>query len=210
MTTDAPAILLVTTSVDIASDYVVEALTRLGAPHFRLNTEDLPLAAKSSACLKDGRLQWFWRSEHSPTPATADTLRTVWFRRMRQRAMPPDILPAHAEYCLRESEWFVRGTLFGLDQSVPESRWMSHPTRVLRAESKIEQLRVAGTVGLRCPATLISNDPSQIRAFFAANRCQVIAKPLRLGYFDYGQVQTCVYTTKLTEDDLKQILVVGR
>jgi glutathione synthase/RimK-type ligase-like ATP-grasp enzyme len=79
---------------------------------------------------------------------------------------------------------------------------MSLPSAVQRAESKILQLQIASTVGFACPETLISNDPTEIRAFFRWEHQRVVAKPLRLGYFNYGDSQSAVYTTALATSDL--------
>ena len=48
----------------------------------------------------------------------------------------------------------------------------------------------------------ISVDPDEIRAFFNRQEGMVVAKPLRLGYFDYGHVQTAAYTTAVSTADL--------
>ena len=79
---------------------------------------------------------------------------------------------------------------------------MSLPVSIQRAESKILQLRVAADVGLVYPETLISNDPAEIRAFCDQQGGRLVAKPLRLGFFDYGDVQTAVYTTSVGAADL--------
>ena len=64
------------------------------------------------------------------------------------------------------------------------------------------QLQVASTTGFACPETLVSNNPAEIRKFFARQKGRIVAKPLRLGYFDYGDVQTATYTTALSAADL--------
>ena len=48
----------------------------------------------------------------------------------------PDTIRAHAEYCLRESQWFLRGMLWNLAEQVPAANWMSLPVDIQRAESK--------------------------------------------------------------------------
>ena len=118
------------------------------------------------------------------TRISLDDVRRVWFRRHRLPVLPPDIVPAHAEYMWRESQWFVRGLLFVLAERVPAVDWMSPPLPLEAAESKMLQLEVAQAVGLRCPPTLISNDPSAIREFFEHHGRSVVAKALKLGYFD--------------------------
>jgi len=78
---------------------------------------------------------------------------------------------------------------------------MSPPTALWQAESKIRQLQAAAAAGLDCPPTLVSNDPIEIREFWAANG-PLIAKPLKLGYFDYGATQAATFTTAIDQEAL--------
>ena len=193
-------VLLVTTRIDAASDAVADALKRTGVKFFRLNTEDLPIAAKSSCEFRPGARRLCWHSEDRVV--SLDTVKCVWFRRHRLPRLPPDMIPAHSEYCLRESQWFLRGLLWNLTEQVPATNWMSPPADIQRAESKMFQLQVAGSVGLTCPETLIANNPEEIRAFFNRHEGRVVVKSLRLGYFDYGHVQTAAYTSVVSASDL--------
>jgi hypothetical protein len=198
MTTDFPEILIITTSVDAASDAVIDSLVSQGATNFfRLNTEDFPLNAMASFEVRRDRKRNSWNRSTS-----LDRLRRVWLRRHRLPDLPAEIPPAHKEYALRESLWFLRGLIFELTEFLPHDAWMSHPLELSRAESKVFQLSVAANVGLRCPETLISNDPQEIRRFFELHAGDVIAKPVRMGYFDYGVEQRATYTTKITKSDL--------
>jgi glutathione synthase/RimK-type ligase-like ATP-grasp enzyme len=202
MTIDAPSILLVTTAVDEASDCVADALRRRGSTrHYRLNTEDLPLAITTSAENGPGGPHFIWHSKDRT--ASFDGIHRVWLRRHRLPIVPEEQLSsAYSEYCLRESLWFMKGLLFSLAETVRGDDWMSHPSAVQRAESKILQLTVATRLGLRCPETLVSNDPDVIRSFFQRHRGEVVAKALRMAYFDLGDEQRATYTTQISEDDL--------
>lgn len=131
------------------------------------------------------------------------SVRRIWFRRHRLPKLPAEVTRPHAEYCLREAEWFLRGALLSLAESVTPADWMSHPLALQRAESKILQLQVATRLGLPCPATLISTDPGDIRRFFRQQNGRIVAKPIRLGYFDYGASQAATFTTSVSEADLE-------
>lgn len=199
MTIEDVDVLLVTTAIDQASDAVARALAAAGVRCYRLNTERLPLEAKCSIEFEPeiSRIRW------SDTDIVSlDAVRCVWYRRHRLPAFPEGTVAAHAEYQLRESQWFVRGLLGCLAERLPIARWMSHPADVQRAESKLVQLAVASSVGFAIPPTLVSNDPAEIRDFFERQHGSVVAKPLRLGYFDYGDFQTAAYTTALNAADL--------
>lgn len=197
--TFSPQILVVTTKADITADYVILKLEKSNRHFYRINTEDFPLSATSTIRLKSaGSLQkWAWTSSDNRRVALED-VRCIWFRRHRLPVMPKELSKAHVEYCLRESDWFLRGLLYSR-----EVAWMSSPKSIQIAESKIYQLLVARSLGFRIPDTIVSNDPTEIRAFFAQKEGNVVAKPLRLGYFDYGAHQTSVFTTRVEEVDLQ-------
>ncbi|HWW76959.1 MAG TPA: hypothetical protein VNZ44_16280 [Pyrinomonadaceae bacterium] len=202
----SPSILLVSTKVDIATDYVVLKLAELGASFYRLNTEDYPLASSSTIRIADDRCaDWRWSPDAVPR-VNLSNISCVWFRRHRLPKMPDELEGAYAEYCLRESEWFIRGAMYSRELPSAGVAWMSHPAKVQAAESKIYQLSVARSLGLRIPDTLVSNDPAEVRKFFDEKGGDVIAKPLRLGYFDYGDRQAGVFTSRVEpghlEDDL--------
>lgn len=197
MISDSPEILLVTTSADAASDAVASALSRAGAKYLRIDTERFPLDSRSST----------WTGADTPRTNWSDAglsdlsgLRSVWLRRHRLPVLA-NMLPAHAEYSLRESDWYLKGVLFAIHAARRNVSWMSKPTALWEAESKLRQLQAAVHVSLECPPTLVSNDPEDIRCFFARHR-SVVAKPLKLGYFDYGDTQSATFTTTITADAL--------
>lgn len=195
----SPQILIVTTKADITADYVILKLENSNAHFYRINTEDFPLSATSTIRVKCGASsqEWTWTFSENKRAALED-VRCIWFRRHRLPVMPKELSKAHVEYCLRESDWFLRGLLYSR-----EVAWMSSPKSIQVAESKINQLFVARSLGFRIPDTIVSNDPIEIRAFFTQKEGNVVAKPLRLGYFDYGAHQTSVFTTRVEEVDLQ-------
>lgn len=210
MTTEAvPAILLVSTKVDIATDYVVLRLSDLGANFYRLNTEDFPLASSSSVRIKGGGRPCDWRwNLNAREDINLERVRCVWFRRHRLPRMPAELNEGHTEYCLRESDWFIKGALYARELASPSVEWMSHPAKVQAAESKVYQLTVARSLGLRIPNTLVSNDPEEVRKFFDESSGAVIAKPLRLGYIDYGDRQAGIFTSQVRLGDLEDDLPI--
>lgn len=166
MITDAPAILVITTRVDIASDYVMASLAKLGASFYRINTEDFPLLADSTIRIdrREDRPSWSWRSA-TDRQVSLDSIKCVWYRRHRLPAMPEEVLDAHAEYCLREADWYLKGALYSTDIASENVEWMSHPANIQMAESKIQQLATAQSLGFDVPDTIITNDTDVVRAF---------------------------------------------
>lgn len=211
MTTSAsPNILLVSTKADLATDSVVLKLTTIGAEFYRLNTEDFPLAASSAVRLprSPAFANWQWNAGKRQA-ISLDEVGCVWFRRHRLPIMPAEVSEAHAEYCLREADWFLRGAVCSLGAGSRRVAWMSHPTSVRLADAKIYQLALARSLGFNVPDTLVSNDPGEVREFFKQKKTDIVAKPLRLGYFDYGDRQTSVYTSRVEWADLQDDGAIG-
>ena len=88
--------------------------------------------------------------------------------------LPPYLdQPTNEQECLQNQNlWALQSAAFDL-LPIP---WLNHPRDVLRASNKVLQLAVARNIGLVIPATLISNQPDEIRAF--AQHRPVVAKNL--------------------------------
>lgn len=202
-----PSILLVTTKADIAADYVVVKLADLGASFYRINTEDFPLLASSTIRVDSPSQisQWSWVSP-AKQDVLLDGIKCIWYRRHRLPVMPQEMLDAHVEYCLRESDWYLKGAIYSRRIISEKIEWMSDPSCIQLAESKIYQLSLAQSLGFKLPDTIVSNNPDAIRGFFEEKHGDIIAKPLRLGYFDYGNRRAGVYTSKVEKGDLEDEL----
>ncbi len=113
--------------------------------------------------------------------------------------MPADMDAGVYDFCVRENRSALIGGLIG-----QETRWMSHPGAIWKAEFKPYQLQVAAQVGLDVPKTLISNRPESIRKFYQKHR-PIIAKPVRSGYVVKNGVECAVFTTKLEDEVMNDL-----
>ncbi len=191
----APHILVVTTRADVTADYVVLRLADRGEKCFRLNTEDLPEHSTSSFGANADSLWWEWES--GGLCVDLSEVRAVWYRRHRLPLMNAALSEGEKDFCLRESDWFLRGAL--LSRNV---RWMSHPSAVTAAEAKLFQLAIAREIGLRVPATLITNDPVRARRFVESNGV-AIAKAIRTGYVDDGLSGRAIFSNRISAADIE-------
>jgi len=184
-------VLIVSTVADIATDYVVRALTSAGVSHHRVNTEELPFARTLTFSLGDGidPSLAFDGLEHRQPSA-------IWYRRVRSPARPVQMDAGVYEFCLQENRAALLGSLTSIN-----ARWMSHPANVWRAEFKPFQLRVAKQAGLHIPRTLITNEPSAIRQAFDSIGPMVI-KPCRSGYAVVNGEECSIYTSRLLAEHL--------
>lgn len=85
-----------------------------------------------------------------------------------------------------------------LDASV---KWVNPIDCVQVAEHKLWQLRLAQQVGFNIPATLVSSDPQQLRAFVGRIGA-AIAKPIFHGLYVENHESYAIYTRRIRLEDL--------
>ena len=102
------------------------------------------------------------------------TLNAIWHRRTTVKQTLPNGTDERYElHIYRSIERVVEGVLLEEFQG----RWVSHPVATRLAENKLLQQRAARRVGIRTPATLVSQDPMHIRSFCASHPGAII-KPV--------------------------------
>ena len=148
--TRPPTVLILTSRLDFATDYITAALADKDIPFLRLNSEDLP---DLQLCWVPTGPSLVVRGANLPETEVGLALQSALVRRptfLRSPSGPPvAALAAH--------HWltFMRGLL-----SFPSLRWMNHPASDFVAENKMVQLRAAWDVGFRIPATVVTNSSS--------------------------------------------------
>ena len=181
--------------MDLATDAVVRALQDMGTPVVRVNTEDLPFSGVIDYSIGVPKPMAIF----SDRACTEDWFGAVWYRRLRVPTIPADMDAGVYDFCVRETRSALIGGLIG-----HETRWMSHPGAIWKAEFKPYQLQVAAQLGLDVPKTLISNRPESIREFYQQQR-SIIAKPVRSGYVVKSGVECAVFTTKLEDEVMNDL-----
>jgi glutathione synthase/RimK-type ligase-like ATP-grasp enzyme len=96
----------------------------------------------------------------------------VWWRRPQSFRLPETVSdPAHRRLALSEASTAFQGLYQSMD-----ARWINSPLRDTASSHKPWQLAVAQEVGLDIPDTLMTNNPNEARAFWAACDGDVIYK----------------------------------
>jgi glutathione synthase/RimK-type ligase-like ATP-grasp enzyme len=142
-----------------------------------------------------------WSSVETPTIPTAVGMRIhvseldiVWWRRANHPQVLPDSVSdsVHVAVINNDSQAALTGLL------ITEFRgwWVSHPLATSLSHNKLVQLAAAKRAGLRVPATLVSQDPAEIRQFAEQMERRLIIKAVR------GTVEVPILTTKLTKAHL--------
>jgi glutathione synthase/RimK-type ligase-like ATP-grasp enzyme len=139
---------------------VLSALRRMGAEAVLLDLADFPLRGRIA-------LDYGSRARGAPlrTPVgdlRPEEVRAVWWRRPEPFDLGRELSPADAAFSFRQ----VLEALAGLAASLDAS-WVNDPRRDAAASLKTRQLALAERLGLRVPATLVTNDPDRARAFLA-------------------------------------------
>jgi glutathione synthase/RimK-type ligase-like ATP-grasp enzyme len=108
-------------------------------------------------------------------PIDLGEVKCVWYRRYFPPVLTPaPASPADVDWALREWRSAVTSAFM-----ISGARFVSDPWAQERAELKPYQLRMAQSVGLRVPDTLMTNDADQARAFVTRHAGQVVHKVVK-------------------------------
>ena len=197
MTQNGDVVVILTHAADhFTVDRVADALSRRGARPFRLDTDRFPLESRLAARLeRGGSRHRVWDRDAA---LDASEVRAVWSRHVWEPRIADDLDPEFRDACARESTAALLGFFDGLRQA----RWINDLASAREAENKLLQLRVADDAGLRIPKTLVTNDPRQLRDFFAELGGSVVAKMLTPLSTSMGKPSRFVYTSEVRAEDV--------
>jgi len=187
------SVLVVTATDDTTADRVCAALDGRGAGHIRFDLADFPVHASFSASTGTGS-PWTGRLALDGRTVDVDDITAVYYRKPGAFRFPDSLSDQARQFARREARHGLGGFLLSLPV-----RWVSHPSLIADAENKPAQLRVADTVGLSIPETLITNDVGSAREF-AARVGRVVYKPLSAPFVRAGDTVKLVYTSLVSAD----------
>ncbi|WP_432747588.1 ATP-grasp ribosomal peptide maturase [Streptomyces sp. JH002] len=149
--------------VESPADLVVHELNQRGVPVHRIDPGDFPRQVTLSARIGPGHHDWQggWRGQHRDL--ALDDVTAVYYRRPSPHEVNPGLSQDDATWARSEA----RAAFTGIVQSL-RCRWVNHPRHNIIADSKPRALATAARCGLRVPATLVTNDPREARAFVAS------------------------------------------
>ncbi len=157
---DGRPVLVSTQHEDATADLVITELNRRRVPVLRLDPgRDFPDPAVLATRLgPDG---WSGTLAVGERSAPLNAVRALYHR--RPNTYSPYDGSQEAGYAAQEN----RRGLGGILGALPDCLYLSHPQAIARAEYKPAQLAGAHRVGFVLPATLITNDPYEAKAFAA-------------------------------------------
>jgi hypothetical protein len=190
-------LVILTNSQDATADYVSARLLATHFPFVRVDTDSLLDRAgfsfkPGSPVLRVG--QDYLAPSH---------ISTVWYRRPER--LVADAIPKSPEGDFVLDEWSE--ALEGFFAHIPAHRWINLPAYNALASRKLEQLTRAQSLGFRIPETLVTQDASILRQFFARQRGEIIAKPLGTAYIERpdDSHDSLVYTNRIKAEDLDDL-----
>jgi ATP-grasp ribosomal peptide maturase len=190
-------VLVLTQQLDFHADIVIAELNRRSIPVVRFDTADFPLRAMLTAHSQTGSWDGAIVTEHRTIGF--DQLGSIWYRRPTPFELDPTLSPSGKQFASAEARMALGGLLRCVD-----CLWVNHPEKMVSADYKPYQLKVAGECGLEIPASLITNDPEAVLDFFERCKGEMIYKTLSGGMIvaESGEVVS-VYTSRVTRDDLR-------
>lgn len=199
MSLSESAILIVSTALDSATDAVAKQISESGHPFIRLDTEQYPFNLNlSTVCSNNSQTPQLL--VHDTTTKNEHSISSIWYRRVRAPRKPLEMNSGVYDFCMREGRAALLGTTLAFNVPI-----MSSPECVWAAEQKIYQLSLAKRIGLKIPETIVTNNPSTIRDAYNRFNGDMIAKPVRTGFVDYGDEQHAIYTSLVQKKHLENL-----
>lgn len=187
-------IVIVTEEMDEHADAIIVTLREMGHDPVRLHTADLPLASTLAFAL-DGDT-WNGVIQINNQLLDVADIHSVWWRRPGRPVIPDDLSEREKDFVWGQLLHAIRG----LGASI-ECRWMSRPDKIYEASWKMEQLSRAAHFGFDTPRTLITNDPTQVRAFYEEQQGRIVFKVLSDPMLGFNTIQNkAVLLSKASED----------
>lgn len=194
--TSPRGVLIISTKLDPHVDAVLTRLQARNVPCFRLNTDHFHQEYR--VCADDGpggtiRIDDIWgRSCRFP-----DGLRAVWMRKPEPSLPPPGVEDDGVRrYVAQELREFM--SFLTVDERVP---WINNPDLNRRHQRKHPQLRLARSLGLRVPRSLITNDPREAESFMRSCPEGVICKPLVMGSHYVDGEHRVAFTRRIASEE---------
>lgn len=189
------SVLVITNKWDITSDVVIEKLYLLRQKVFRFNTEDICSEVDTEVLFNQHNFTGSLKSKQHHV--LFEDIQSVYYRRPEQ-AQPKDCEEETRKFISRECAIFCNWLWLAL----ADRFWVSKPSALRLADSKLDQLRIAPKLGFNIPKTLITNKPSAVRDFYKSCGGKIVNKVLACGFIERRDGNYCIYTRPVGKTEL--------
>lgn len=201
MSSAAPVLLLTHSGDFFTIDRVAAALAARSVAHLRVDTDRFPADLGLTFDLRASGAPSLWL-DHPGGRVDLFRVPAIWSRRVWPGAMPEGMDPRSATLARATSREAFLGALHLLEQAY----WVNPLSAMVRAESKLHQLRVARAVGLAVPPTVITNRGDDVRRFVSAlDGAPCITKLLVPAATSMTGSPDFIYTQRLSDEDLAAV-----
>ena len=191
-------VLILTQELDAHSDLVMRELQSRNAHVIRFNTADFPQRATLIAHHQQG--EWSGTLVPGPHHLHFQEITSIWYRRPTPFEVSTTLPPSAQQFAQAEARMAIGGILRSLS-----CRWINHPEKIVAADYKPYQLKVAHACGLETPTTLLTNDAQAARQFFTQHPKGIIYKTMSGAMvFSESGDPLSIYTSRVSAQDLEQ------
>jgi hypothetical protein len=192
-------LLIITSTTDVGSDYVVHRLHDRDLRFVRLNTNEYPSRFDVSLRVADGYSDL--TIMHEDGSIRSEDITGVIFRRPVVPPVTEGVTEQDAAFVEREHLELLRS----LWRSIPQHLWLNHPNSLWLARNKYEQLQRASSMGLHIPETLVTSNPGTIQSFGREVGWPLVAKAVKHGFDFRSEGARLAVTRKISAADLDDI-----
>jgi glutathione synthase/RimK-type ligase-like ATP-grasp enzyme len=197
-------VLILADQEDKHADAVAVHLIAAGTNVVRFDISAFPRSGTMSFRIGDGRPASVGMLADELGSLALEEVRSVWLRPDHRELFGIDPPATHiGAFIRRESQ----GAFDGLVALLDDAFWVSSPSRLVGAGSKVRQLALAEDLRLTVPRTLVTNDPVAAERFVADCDRDVVVKAFR-GVIGPHSQPSIVYTTRVLPDRMADLPLV--
>lgn len=194
-------VLIISSSVDLHADFLQKKMNTIGIDTLRLNSDELENKITVTFRLSDGhRISGLDNNNKNFSFKTED-IYSVWMRKPFPTKF--DLMNKRADVAFecREANAYLFDFCCCLDDL--NCLWINNPEANRRADNKLRQLRLASSLGMVVPRTIVSNNPDEVNNFFTKQECsELIYKTMSYPFIEASNgYYRCVYTTRIELTD---------
>jgi glutathione synthase/RimK-type ligase-like ATP-grasp enzyme len=195
-------ILLVTSTEDLTTDYLIRRIEERGLPFFRFNTEEVLSGFDLSLNITANTVDFSITDLTRGVVLKRDAIRGAYLRRPGIAKLSKTA-SEDAEYDFNNRE--AQETLRSLWRMIPKRTWLNDPENLWLANNKVKQLLVARELGFTVPETLISSQRREVLEFIETHGRSIIAKAVKNGFFNSHRTTNLIFTRSLEPHDIRAI-----
>lgn len=188
-------ILILSDQFDIHADIVIQKLSTESIPFFRFNL-NVDALKSSTITFESGS----WTIKQNGVVNSND-VSCVWCRRPFVELTLEEQQVTTVDFKIWKNEW--NKTLLGLYNSLKHVPWLNPLRKAYKGENKYYQMDIATEVGFELPATIVSNDKTELLRF-TRDHGGAILKLMSQEIYTYDDSTFLgFYTNRISLDDLQ-------